>query len=130
MPSVKPIPDGYPPLTPYLICDGAAQAIEFYKNVFGATSNLCMDMPGGKIGHAELRIGSSVFMLADEYPEMGAKSPKTIGDTPVKMHLYVEDCDAVVAKALAAGATLTRPIEDKFYGDRSGLITDPWGHVW
>jgi len=130
MPPVNPIPSDYPTVTPYLIVDGAAKAIDFYKQVFGATERGRLAGPDGKVGHAELQIGTSVIMLADECPEMGASGPKTIGDTPVKMHIYVEDSDAIVAKAVAAGATIVRPLEDKFYGDRAGMIADPFGHMW
>lgn len=124
------MPHDQPTVTPYLICDGAAQAMEFYRAVFGAQAVGTLAMPGGKIGHAQMRIGNALIMLADEFPEMDTFGPKRIGGTPVKLQVYVEDCDAVVAKALERGATLTRPIEDKFYGDRAGMITDPFGHVW
>jgi PhnB protein len=128
--AVKPIPKGYGTLTPYLAIDGAAAAIDYYAKVFGARCRLRMDGPGGKIGHAELVIGDSVFMLADEYPPMQFLGPKTRGGTTVSMHLYVKDCDAVIAKAVAAGAKLERPVQDQFYGDRNGTITDPFGHSW
>ena len=127
---VKPIPDGYHTATPYLIVRGAAAAIEFYKKAFGATELFRMDGPGGKIGHAEIRIGDSPIMLADEHPEMGAKSPQSFGGSPISIMLYVEEVDAVVGRAVAAGAKVTRPIEDKFYGDRSGCLEDPFGHTW
>lgn len=127
---VKPIPEGYHSITPYLIVDGAAAAIEFYKKAFGATELLRIAGPGGKIGHAEVRIGDSPVMLADEHPEMGAKAPRTIGGSPVSLVLYVENVDAFVEQAVAAGAKPTRPVEDKFYGDRGGSIEDPYGHVW
>jgi PhnB protein len=127
---VKPIPDGYHTVTPYLIVRGAAAAIEFYKKAFAATELFRMDGPGGKIGHAEMRIGDSPIMLADEHPEMGAKSPQSFGGSPISIMLYVEDVDAVVGRAVAAGAKVTRPIEDKFYGDRSGGLEDPFGHSW
>jgi PhnB protein len=126
----KPIPDGYHALTPYLSIAGAAKAIEFYKKVFGAREKLRMDAPGGKIGHAELKIGDSIVMLADESPEMGFMSPKTRGGVSVGMHLYVKNCDAVFDSAVAAGAKVLRPIKDQFYGDRSGTIEDPFGHMW
>jgi PhnB protein len=126
----KPIPDGYHTVTPYLIVHGAAAAIEFYKKAFGATELFRMDGPNGKIGHAEMRIGDSPIMLADESPEMGAKSPQTFGGSPISIMLYVEDVDAVVSRAVAAGAKVTRPIEDKFYGDRMGGLEDPYGHTW
>ncbi|WP_395674737.1 VOC family protein [Inquilinus sp.] len=127
---VKPIPDGYPAVTPYLIVRGAAAAIDFYRTAFGATERLRMDAPGGTIGHAELLIGGSLVMVADEMPEMGWSSPTAIGGTPVSLHLYVEDVDAVVEQALAAGAALSRPVADQFYGDRLGTVVDPFGHVW
>jgi PhnB protein len=127
---VKPIPEGYHSVTPYLIVSDAAGAIEFYKKAFGATELLRMPAPGGRVGHAELRIGDSRIMLADEYPDMGARSPKAFGGSPVSLHLYVEDVDAVAKQALAAGAKELRPIKDQFYGDRLGSVTDPFGHVW
>jgi PhnB protein len=127
---VKPIPDGYHTATPYIICRGAAKAIEFYKQAFGATETIRLAGPDGKIGHAEIRIGDSTIMLADEHPEMGAKSPQTIGGTPVGILLYVADVDAVFQRAIAAGATVERPVEDKFYGDRMGGVIDPFGHKW
>jgi PhnB protein len=126
----KPIPDGYQAITPYLIIDGANRAIEFYKAVFGATERMRIGAPGGKIGHAELLIGGSVVMLADESPEMNARSPKSIGGTPVTLHLYVVNVDDVVRRAISAGAMLRRAVETKFYGDRSGTVIDPWGHIW
>ena len=128
--SVKPIPDGYATATPYLIVAEAARAIEFYKQAFGATELMRIPGPGGKVGHAEIRIGNSPIMLADEHPEMGARSPRAFGGSPITILLYVEDVDAVVRRAVAAGATLQRPVEDKFYGDRSGSVEDPFGHVW
>jgi PhnB protein len=129
-PTVKPIPDGLHTVTPYLIIKNASKAIDFCKQAFGATELMRMAKPDGRIGHAMLRIGDSVIMLADEAPEMGARGPQLLGGTPVLMHLYVEDVDAVVASALAAGATLLQPVADQFYGDRSGGVTDPFGHVW
>jgi PhnB protein len=128
--AVKPIPEGYPSLIPYLIVADGSAAIAFYQNVFGARLRMRLDGPGGKIGHAELEIGNSLIMLADEHPEMGALSPKTVGGTPVGLHVYLEDVDAVAAKAVAAGATLKRPVENQFYGDRLGSIVDPFGHLW
>ena len=127
---VKPIPDGYHTVTPYLCIAGADEAIEFYKKAFGATELFRIDAPGGKIGHAEIRIGDSPVMLSDEHPEMGAKGPKSFGGSPVSLVLYVDNVDAFVKKAVEAGATLTRPVEDKFYGDRGGSLEDPYGHVW
>ncbi len=128
--NVKPIPDGYASVTPYLIVQGAAKAIEFYQKVFGATERMRIPIPEGKIAHAEIQIGDSIIMLADECPERGAKSPLTIGNTPVCIHLYVTDADAVFAKAIAAGARQIRAIENQFYGDRSGMFSDPFGHSW
>jgi PhnB protein len=127
---VKPIPDGYHSVTPYLIVSDAARAIDFYTHAFGASLTLRLDAPGGKIGHAELKIGDSIIMLADEFPEMGAHGPQTIGESPVHLHLYVADVDAVFARALSAGAAEAVPIKDHFYGDRSGNLTDPFGHSW
>ena len=130
MANVKTVPDGYHSITPYLFIDGAAAAIEFYKQAFGATEIMRMGAPGGKVGHAELQIGSSRIMLSDESLEMGAKSPKTVGGSPVMIHLYIDDVDAAVTRSVAAGATITRPVADQFYGDRTGGIRDPSGHVW
>lgn len=127
---VQPIPEGYPRVTPYLICDPASDAIEFYSSVLGAKERMRMGGPDGKVGHAELEIGDSVVMLADEHPEIGAVGPKTIGGTPVSMHVYVEDADSAFAKAIEAGAKELRPMEDKFYGDRMGSFEDPYGHHW
>jgi PhnB protein len=130
MANVKPIPDGYPRVIAYLCVDGAAAALDFYANVFGATERTRMDGPDGKIGHAELQLGDSVIMLSDEYPEMGSRGPRAIGGTPVSLHLYVEDVDAVFDRALAAGATSLREVQDEFYGDRTGQLEDPFGHRW
>jgi PhnB protein len=127
---VKFTPDGYHTATPYLIVNGAAAAIEFYKKAFGATELFRMDAPGGKIGHAEIQIGDSRIMLADEFPEMDARGPQSIGGTPVSIMLYVEDVDTVFNRAIAAGAKVKQPVQDKFYGDRSGNFVDPFGHVW
>ncbi len=128
--AVKPIPDGYHSITPYIIVHDAKRALEFYKQAFGAIETLRMDAPGGKIGHAEIKIGNSPVMLADEHPEMGAKSPRTIGGSPVSLMIYVEDVDKVFARAVAAGAQVKRPVADQFYGDRSGGLEDPFGHNW
>lgn len=128
--SVKPIPDGYHSVTPYLILTGAAQGLEFYQQAFGATVTLRMDGPGGKIMHAEIRIGDSVIMLADECPEMNAISPTTLKGTPVSLMIYVEAVDTVFSRAIAAGATVRRAVQNQFYGDRSGTLVDPFGHVW
>jgi len=127
---VNPIPEGYHSVTPYLIIKGAADAIEFYKKAFEATELFRMTQPDGKIGHAEIRIGDSTIMLADEFPEMGHKSPTTLGGSAVSLLIYVDNVDAVFAQALAAGATEERAVEDKFYGDRSGSLVDPFGHIW
>jgi len=127
---VNPIPKGYHSVTPYLIIKDAARAIDFYKKVFDAKELVRMADPSGKVGHAEIKIGDSMIMLADEHAEMGHRSPQSLGGSPVGIHLYLEDSDATVAKAVAAGAKLERPVQDQFYGDRSGQITDPFGHVW
>jgi PhnB protein len=127
---VKPVPHGYHTVTPYLIIKGAADAIDFYKKAFGATELVRMAQPGGKIGHAEIRIGDSPVMLADEVPQMKHLSPQTLGGTPVSILLYVEDVDARFKRAVAAGAKVVRPVVDQFYGDRSGTLQDPFGHVW
>jgi PhnB protein len=130
MANVKPIPAGYHSVTPYLCVKGGAEAIEFYKKAFGATEVMRMGAPDGKVGHAEIQIGDSRVMLADEFPEMGFLSPKTIGGSPVMMHVYVEDVDTTVSRATGAGAKLTRPVADQFYGDRAGQVEDPFGHRW
>jgi PhnB protein len=126
----KPIPDGYPRVMPYLIVDGASAAIDFYGSVFGAKERMRMPAPGDKVGHAELELGDSVIMLADESPEMNARSPRTVGGTPVTVFVYVEDVDSVFDRAVQAGAKSMRPVEDQFYGDRFGQFEDPWGHQW
>lgn len=123
-------PEGYHNVTPYLIVDDAARAIQFYTEAFGATEILRMEMPNGKIAHAEIQIGDSRIMLADENPEWDARGPKTIGGTPSSLMIYVEDCDAVYQRALSAGATALMPLQDQFYGDRSGTLRDPFGHKW
>jgi PhnB protein len=128
--AVKAIPDGYHSMTPYLIIDGAAKAIEFYTKVFGATELLRLPGPGGKLGHAEIKIGDSVLMMADEMPEMGHRGPKTLGGSPVSIMLYVDHVDQTFSKAVSAGATVDRPIKDQFYGDRSGTVVDPFGYKW
>jgi PhnB protein len=128
--AVKPIPEGYHSITPYLIFNGASDAIAFYKKALGAEEIMRMAAPGGRVGHAELQIGDSRIMLADEHPELQALSPKTIGGSPVTLHLYVENVDAAVERAIAAGATLVRPVADQFYGDRTGGIADPFGYRW
>jgi PhnB protein len=126
----KAIPDGYTSITPYLVVDGAARAIDFYKKAFGATEFYRLDMPEGKIGHAELQIGSARIMLADEAPEQNAHAPQKVGGSPVSLMLYVENVDEVFRRALAEGAKELRPVQDQFYGDRSGMLTDPFGHTW
>jgi len=128
--NVKPVPDGYHTATPYLIVDGGATAIEFYQRAFGAKEIMRVPAPGGKVGHAEIKIGHSVIMLADEAPEMDARSPKSYGGSPVSILLYVADVDTQFAQAVAAGGTATRPVADQFYGDRSGSLKDPFGHTW
>jgi PhnB protein len=129
-PAVKPIPEGNHTVTPYLIVDDATKAIAYYEKAFQAKTLGVMPGPKGRVMHAEIQIGDSRVMLADEFPEMGAKSPKAFGGSPITIALYVPDVDAVVERALAAGGTLKRPVENQFYGDRSGAVTDPFGHVW
>ena len=128
--AVKPIPDGYPQVTPYLFVDGAQAAIDFYSSVFGATERMRMPGPDGKIGHAELQLGDSLLMVADEFPDMGGRSPRTVGGSPVIVSVYVEDVDSVFERAVQAGATVVRPVETQFYGDRAGQFEDPFGHQW
>ena len=130
MSPVKPIPEGYHSVTPYLCCRNAGAAIDFYQKAFGATELMRMGAPGEKIGHADLQIGDSHLMLADEFPEMGFLSPQTVGGSPVMIHLYVEDADATTSRAVAAGAKVVKPVEDQFYGDRGGQLDDPFGHKW
>lgn len=130
MAQVKPIPDDYSRVSPYLVVDDAAAAIDFYCQVLGATERMRMAAPSGKIGHAELQIGDSVVMLADEWPDMGAHGPKTVGGTPVTLSVYVEDVDATFRRALDAGARALREVADQFYGDRVGAFEDPFGHHW
>jgi len=127
---VKPIPEGYSAVTPYLCVRDAARAIEFYKEVFGATESMRLDAPDGKVGHAELKIGDAPFMLADEFPEMDFVSPLTLGGSPITIMVYVEDVDATASRAVAAGAKELKPVADQFYGDRAGKFADPFGHVW
>jgi PhnB protein len=130
MATVKPIPDGYPRVTPYLHVDGASKAIDFYRTVFGAKERMRMAGPDGRIGHAELEIGNSMIMVADEHPDMNIRGPKSIGGTPVTVLVYVEDVDRAFERALKAGAKELRPVENQFYGDRSGQFEDPFGHHW
>jgi PhnB protein len=126
----KPIPDDYPQVMPYLIVDGASAAIEFYKGVLGASERIRLDGPDGKVGHAELQIGEAVIMLADENPGMSIEGPKSVGGTPVTIHVYLEDADAAFERAVQAGAKPLRAVEDQFYGDRSGQFEDTYGHRW
>lgn len=128
--TARPVPKGYHSVMPYLAVDGAADAIAFYKKAFGATEVMRMPAPGEKVGHAEIEIGGSRIMLADAHPDMNFRSPKTYGGTPVTLHLYVADVDAVARQAVASGAKELRPVEDQFYGDRTGTFEDPFGHVW
>lgn len=126
----KPIPDYYPRVTPYLYIDGAGAAIDFYSSVLGARERMRMPGPDGRIGHAELELGNSMIMLADQNPDMDVRGPRAIGGTPMSLHVYVEDADNVFERAIAAGAKALRPVEDQFYGDRSGQFEDPFGHRW
>ncbi len=128
--NVKPIPEGYHSVTPYLIIKGAAEAIDFYKKAFGATELFRMAQPDGKVAHAEIKIGDSPIMLSDEHPEMGYKSPTSLGGTPLSIMIYVEDVDTIFKQALAAGGEEQKPLQDQFYGDRSGTLKDPFGHIW
>lgn len=128
--ALKPIPEGYHSVTPYLIIRGAAEALDFYKRAFGAKELFRFPMPDGKIAHAEIKIGDSPIMLADEMPEMGVRGPNAYGGTPVGIMLYVPDVDALFKQAVAAGAKVVRPLVDQFYGDRSGTVIDPFGHKW
>lgn len=129
-PAKSAIPEGYTSVTPYLICKGAGDAIGWYVKNLGAKELMRFPAPGGMVGHAEIQLGNARVMLADEYPNMSALSPKTIGGTAVGLCVYVEDCDAVIAQCLEAGATEERPVQDQFYGDRSGTVVDPFGHKW
>jgi PhnB protein len=127
---VNAIPVGYEGATPYLIVKGAARALEFYKQAFGATEIMRIPAPEGKVGHAEIKIGTAIIMLADEFPDMNCKSPQAFGGTPVSIMVYVQDVDAFVKQAVSAGAKVLRPVENKFYGDRAGSLEDPFGHQW
>jgi len=129
-PSVSPIPSGYHSVTPYLIVNGATRAIDFYQRAFSATELFRLDGPDGKIGHAEIKIGDSPIMLADEMPDGSYRGPQSIGGTPVSLMVYVEDVDKMFAQAIAAGAKEQRPVKDEFYGDRCGTLIDPFGHIW
>ncbi|MFO0796922.1 MAG: VOC family protein [Gemmataceae bacterium] len=128
--AVKPIPDGYHSITPYLIVRGGAKALDFYKEAFGAVEVLRLPMPDGSIAHAEIKIGDSIIMLGEENEAWGSKSPALLGGTPTGLMIYVPDCDAVFNRAVAAGATVAKPLTDQFYGDRSGTVIDPFGHQW
>jgi PhnB protein len=128
--TVKPIPDGYHAVTPYLSVKDARAALAFYARAFEAKELFRLDQPDGRVGHAEIQIGDSRVMLADEFPEIGSRSPVSLGGTPVSLVLHVPDVDAVVKRAVEAGAKLTRPVANQFYGDRTGGVTDPFGHVW
>jgi PhnB protein len=128
--SVKPIPEGYRTITPYLAVEDAAKAIEYYKKAFGATERGRMEAPGGQIGHAELEIGDSLVMLSDALPEFTTQPPTELGGTSVSVFMYVEDVDAVVQQAVAAGGTVTMEVADQFWGDRFGNVRDPFGHLW
>jgi PhnB protein len=127
---VKTTPEGYHSVTPYLIVRGGADAIEFYKKAFGAVELFRMPSPDGKIGHAEIKVGDSPIMLADEFPDMGYKGPQSIGGSPVSLMIYVDDVDTVFNQAVDAGATVKEALQDKFYGDRMGTVIDPFGHRW
>lgn len=130
MANVKPIPEGYHTVTPYLVIKGAAQAINFYKKAFGAKEMFRMDGPGGTVAHAEIQIGDSRVMLADEFPDMGYTAPQSGSNSPIGLHIYVEDVDKLAAQAVAAGIKTERPVADQFYGDRTGTFVDPFGHRW
>ena len=131
MPSkVKPIPAGHHTVAPYLAIKNAVSALEFYKKAFGAIETYKLIVPDGRLGHAEIRLGNSLIVLSDEFPEFGGKAPESLGGSPVSIHLYVEDVDAFVKKAVAAGARELKPVADQFYGDRSGQLQDPYGHLW
>ncbi|MET8876906.1 VOC family protein [Nocardia sp. NPDC004278] len=130
MSDVKPIPDGYPVVSPGLAIDGAAAAIDFYKRIFGASERMRMPGPEGKVAHCELMFGNSLVMVGDPAPDMDFLDPKTVGGTPVNLYVYVQDADAAFAAALAAGAKELTPMTTQFYGDRSGAFEDPWGHRW
>jgi PhnB protein len=128
--SVKPIPKGFHTVTPYLRIHGAAQALEFYKKALGAVERYRMPMPDGRVGHAEITIGDSIVMLADEFPEMNVRGPQSLGGTSVSLLLYVKDVDAAFQRAVDAGGKVLRPVQDQFYGDRAGSFADPFGHEW
>jgi PhnB protein len=128
MAKVKPIPEGYHSITPYLVIKGAARAIDYYKKAFGATEVMRMAMPDGTVAHAELKIGDSIFMLGEEMPQMGYRAPQ--GSTPIGLMVYVDDADGVFKQAVTAGGRVDKEVKDQFYGDRSGCMYDPFGHLW
>jgi len=128
--AVKSIPDGYHSITPYLIVRGGAAAIDYYTEAFGAKELFRFPAPDGKIGHAEIKIGDSPIMLADEYPDMGYNGPQSVGGSPVSLMIYVDDVDAVFSRAIESGGTVKEAVQDKFYGDRMGTLVDPFGHIW
>jgi PhnB protein len=130
MSKVNAIPEGYEGATPYLIIKGAARALEFYKNAFGASEVMRMPGPGGTVGHAEIKIGKAIIMLADEFPDMNCKSPQSFGGSPVSIMVYVQDVDTFIDRAVSAGAKVLRPVANQFYGDRSCSLEDPFGHQW
>ena len=130
MAAVQPIPDGYTSITPYLVVQGAGAALDFYKKAFGASELFRMPGPDEKVMHAEFKIGNAIIMIADEFPEMGFRGPKSLGGSAVGLMIYCEDCDKLFNQAVAAGATVKKPLQDQFYGDRSGTVTDPFGHIW
>lgn len=129
-PDMSDIPPGYHAITPYLVIKNAAAAIDFYKAAFGAEEVMRMADRSGRVQHAEVQIGDSRVMITDEWPEMGAKAPEAFGGSPVSLHLYVQDVDAMAARAASAGGKVLRPVQDQFYGDRAGTLTDPFGHTW
>lgn len=128
--TVKAIPEGYSAAIPYLSCRRAAEALDFYQRAFGAEEKMRMATPDGRVAHAEIKIGDAMIMLADEFPEMGFRSPQSLGGSPVGIHIYVQDVDALTHQAIDAGATVIRPVADQFYGDRSVTLEDPYGHRW
>ena len=128
--SVPPVPEGYHSITPYIVVDDAAKAIEFYAAAFDASERMRLPMPDGRLGHAEINIGDSIMMLSDEFPEMGFQGPKAIGGCPTHFLIYIPNVDEAFQKAVEAGCEVVRPVADQFYGDRSGMVKDPFGHVW
>ena len=128
--NVKPIPEGHRTVAPYLAIKNAVGALEFYRNAFGAVESFKLLVPDGRVGHAEIHLGDSLIMLSDEFPEFGGKAPESLGGSPVSIHLYVEDVDTFVMRAVAAGAREVKPVTNQFYGDRSGQLQDPYGHLW